>query len=146
MHSILVYYALFLLSVLLAFGLWVFTKFFVNPRNLPRSSNNPASSDNRLASRFVRYSLAAQQNLARGVLPSIESNKIYVYDQCNFFHDATSVVIGTTRVLRKDGKYAVNSVAAQAIFRSINTYLQYSSPSDLRIDEIGVFIPSSSDP
>ncbi|KAF6207353.1 hypothetical protein GE061_018594 [Apolygus lucorum] len=51
---------------------------------------------------------------------------VYLYDAANFFSDAECETIAGVRVKKKDGKYAVLSQAAQAVFTDSNQYMQFS--------------------
>lgn len=91
-----------------------------------------------VASHFVRCSLSYQRLLALKVKDAVRQG-IYVYDEVGYFNGAEEILIEGIRVLRRNNRYAVLSKAAQAVFRTSNTYTSYFT-FDHSTDDVGVYI------
>lgn len=91
-----------------------------------------------VASHFVRFSLSYQRLLALKVKDAVRQG-VYVYDEIGYFNGAEEVLIEGVRVLRHNSRYAVLSKAAQAVFRTSNTYTSYFA-FDHTKDDVGVYI------
>lgn len=79
----------------------------------------------KLASVFVRKSLDIQFGIALKVV-SDDRPKIYLFDSSGIFTNATYQVVDGYRVsVGANGEYGLLSQAAQGVFLTSNTYLQF---------------------
>jgi len=84
-----------------------------------------SSSLSNIAAQFVRESLRVQIGLAKQVQSSLQSD-IYLFDITGRFDGAETILVSNIRVLKtQSGLYAVLGQAAQAVFKTTNTYSQY---------------------
>lgn len=100
------------------------------------------SQGSQIVSKFTRFSLKIQQQLALSVANSLNST-VYVYDSSNTFLGAKEILVNKVRVLKKqiatDIFYGVLRSAAQATIPTANTYRQFSE-SELPSDVVGDYI------
>uniref|UniRef100_A0A146LBM7 Nonstructural protein WIV domain-containing protein n=1 Tax=Lygus hesperus TaxID=30085 RepID=A0A146LBM7_LYGHE len=93
----------------------------------------------KLASEFVRYSLDIQRGLARKVSEAEPGSGVYVFDTTGYFDGGPTSLVAGVRVQKVGGNYGVLSSAAQNLFKSANTYFQFTSvPSEVTADSIGL--------
>nr|QUS52866.1 hypothetical protein [Hypera postica associated virus 1] len=91
--------------------------------------------------------LKIQKDLALKVMREASINKIYVYDEKDYFKDATTSMCGNIRYLEKDGEFALLSGAAQQAIggdERANTYCQILRDR-LKTDDIGVYLQTEPD-
>lgn len=91
-----------------------------------------------VAKRFTRKSIAIQLDLATIVVNSTKDN-VYVYTYPDYFTDAVIDTVDNIRVAKKNGKVAVQSGAAEAVFISTAHYRQYAN-RPLCEDSIGLYL------
>lgn len=100
------------------------------------------SESSQIASKFTRFSLKVQQQLALSVANSLNST-VYVYDSSNTFVGAEEILVNKVRVLKKQIVgyiyYGVLSSAAQATIPTANTYRQFSD-GELSSHVVGIYI------
>ena len=92
------------------------------------------------ANQFVKESIFIQYNLAIKVKTELNVNKIYLYDNAQYFKDAEQfITVDGIRYLSKDSNLAVLSATAQKVFKIMNEYTQFTS-FEYQLDKIGVFV------
>jgi len=87
---------------------------------------------------FVQASLTIQITLAMTVMRKLNISKIYVYDNANFFDNATTHMTDNVRYSKRQENYAVLSKAAQQTLTKEN-YRSHTNHT-LLSDHIGLYI------
>uniref|UniRef100_A0A0A9YLR6 DNA-directed RNA polymerase subunit beta n=1 Tax=Lygus hesperus TaxID=30085 RepID=A0A0A9YLR6_LYGHE len=98
------------------------------------------SSSAHLAGDFTRRSLTLQRAHDATVVATI-AKSVVIFDSTNFFSDAEQEIISGICVKKKNGKYAVLSDTAQAVFTDKNQYVQFTTNQEhIKITNEGVIL------